>query len=76
MVMPVGEAHVQGLKARLSANAAMEMVHDKTAHQAQMQIGQVQNLSQHPAAMTNAKQVYGKFTGQIAKNSTQNHSVA
>ena len=76
VVMPVGEAHVQGLQARLSANATMKAIRNKTAPQNHAQSGtnKAQTLSQHPVT-PNTKQVYGKFTAQIAKNSMPSRSV-
>ena len=76
VVMPVGEAHVRELQARLSVNAAMEAMRN-IMQQNNVQIGQDkgQRLSQHPATI-DVKQTYGKFTAQSARGSSNNRGIA
>ena len=75
VIMPVGEAHVEELQARLSANAVVEIM-QKIMQQNNVQIGQDkgQRISQYPATI-DVKQTYGKFTAQSARGSSNNRGI-
>ena len=73
VVMPVGEAHVQDLQARLSANAAMETMRGMMQqNNVPLSPDKEPHISQHTAT---TKQVYGKFTAQFARSGLNNRSV-
>ena len=74
VVMPVGEAHVQGLQSRLSANAAIDAMHNIT-QQSGAQTGLEKGQNTSPTTLT-TKKIYGKFTEHLAGGSSQDHSVA
>ena len=74
VVMPVGEAHVQGLQARLNANAAMETMRGMI-QQNNAPLGPDNKGPHIPQHTATTKQVYGKFTAQLAHGNPNNHSV-
>ena len=74
VVMPVGEAHVKGLQARLNANAAMETMRGMI-QQNNAPLGPDNKGPHIPQHTATTKQVYGKFTAQLAHGNPNNHSV-
>ncbi len=66
VIMPVGETHVKGLQAQLSA--MMEITSEKTplSNRAQSNTNKTQDPLQHSAT---TKKVYGKFTTQLVQHS-------
>ena len=75
VVLPVGEAHVKGLQARLREEAAMEAM-QSMMQRSSAPIGQDkgQRVSQHPATI-DVKKTYGKFTAQSARGSSNNRGI-
>ena len=69
VVMPVGEAHVHGLQARLSANAVMEIMQQSNKQDTQS------NGQSTPHATPITKKIYGKFTEHLAKSGIQRHGI-
>ena len=69
VVMPVGEAHVHGLQARLSANAVMEIMQQSNEQDSQS------NGQSTPHATPITKKIYGKFTEHLAKSGIQRHGI-